>query len=90
MATKKTTTPVKNASVSSREDFAFGKENYILMLAGIAVIILGFVLMAGGGSEDPNVFDPSIFSARRIIVAPVVVLIGFIIEVYAIVKKSKE
>ena len=71
-------------------DFAFGKENYMWMLIGIACIFIGFVLMSGGGSKDPNVFNPDIFSPRRITVAPVVVLIGFVIEIYAILKKTKE
>ncbi|MCX6290650.1 MAG: DUF3098 domain-containing protein [Bacteroidetes bacterium] len=72
------------------QDFAFGKENYIIMLVGIAVIILGFACMSGGPSKDPNVFDPDIFSFRRITLAPILVILGFIIEVYAVLKKSKE
>ncbi|HPD53684.1 MAG: DUF3098 domain-containing protein [Bacteroidota bacterium] len=71
-------------------DFPFGRENYVLMLIGIVVIFIGFALMAGGGSDDPAVWNPEIFSARRITVAPIVVMIGFVIEVVAIVKKSKE
>jgi len=71
-------------------DFAFGKENYMWMLIGIGCIFLGFILMSGGGSKDPNVFNPDIFSFRRITLAPVVVLIGFVIEFYAILKKTKE
>ena len=71
-------------------DFPFGRENYILMLTGIALIFIGFVLMSGGGSEDPNVFDPSIFSARRITVAPILVMAGFVVEVFAIIKKPKD
>jgi hypothetical protein len=71
-------------------DFAFGRENYIWMLIGIACIFVGFILMSGGGSKDPNVFNPDIFSFRRITLAPVVVLIGFVIEIYAILKKTKE
>ena len=65
------------------------------MLIGLAFIAIGFILMAGGGSDDPNVFDESIFSWRRIRLAPTLVLIGFAIEVYAILlnpnkeKKSK-
>ena len=54
------------------------------MLIGLACIALGFILMSGGGSDDPNVFDPSIFSWRRIRLAPTLVLIGFAIEVYAV------
>ena len=79
---KKETKPV--------QDFAFGKENYILMLVGIGLIFLGFILMSGGGSEDPKVFNPDIFSFRRITLAPVVVLAGFVVEIYAILKKPKE
>lgn len=71
-------------------DFPFGRENYVLLLIGIVVIFIGFALMAGGGSDDPAVWNPEIFSARRITVAPIVVMIGFVIEVVAIVKKSKE
>ncbi|MCX6275650.1 MAG: DUF3098 domain-containing protein [Bacteroidetes bacterium] len=71
-------------------DFAFGRENYMWMLIGIACIFVGFILMSGGGSKDPNVFNPDIFSFRRITLAPVVVLIGFVIEIYAILKKTKE
>ena len=81
MAKKETKAPV---------DFPFGKENYTLMLIGMAVIFIGFALMSGGGSDDPAVWDPSIFSARRITVAPILVIAGFIIEVFAITKKSKE
>lgn len=62
----------------------FGKKNYIFMLIGMAIIALGFILMSGGGSDDPNVFDPSVFSFRRIHLAPTLVLLGFAVEVYAI------
>ena len=65
-------------------NFIFGKRNYRFMLIGFGVIALGFILMAGGGSDDPNVFNPDIFSIRRIRIAPTVVLIGFAIEAYAI------
>ena len=71
-------------------DFAFGRENYMWMLIGIACILAGFILMSGGGSKDPNVFNPDIFSFRRITLAPIVVFIGFLIEIYAILKKTKE
>jgi len=65
-------------------NFIFGKRNYQFMLIGLGVIALGFILMAGGGSDDPDVFNPDIFSIRRIRIAPTVVLIGFAIEAYAI------
>lgn len=69
--------------------FALAKENYILLAIGFAIIILGFVLMIGGRSEDPAVFNEEIFSFRRITLAPIVVLFGFIFEIYAIMKKPK-
>lgn len=73
------------------KEFAFGKENYVIMLIGLAFIIVGFLLMVGGGSDDPNVFNgEELFSFRRITLAPILVIIGFIIEIYAIVKKSKD
>lgn len=71
-------------------DFPFGKENYMLMLTGIAVIFIGFFLMTGGGSDDPSVWNPEIFNFRRITLAPLLVVIGFVIEVFAIIKKSKD
>jgi membrane-bound ClpP family serine protease len=70
--------------------FALAKENYRLLLIGFVIIIIGFLLMLGGGSDDPNVFDESIFSFRRITLAPLVVLFGFAFEIYAIMKKPKE
>ena len=68
----------------ARSEFLFGKKNYKFMLIGLGCIALGFILMAGGGSDDPNVFNPEIFSWRRIRLAPTLVLIGFAIEIYAI------
>ncbi len=73
-----------NKNIPHKPDFVFGKKNYIAMAIGIAVIALGFILMAGGGSDDPNVFNPDIYNFRRIRLAPTIVLIGFGIEVYAI------
>lgn len=71
------------------EGFALGKENLKLMLIGLAIIIVGFILMTGGKSSDPSVFNPEIFSFRRITLAPMVVLFGFLFEIYAIMKKPK-
>ena len=68
----------------ARSEFVFGKKNYKFMLVGLGCIALGFILMAGGGSDNPNVFNPEIFSWRRIRLAPTLVLIGFAIEIYAI------
>ncbi len=69
--------------------FALGKENYKLMAIGFAIIVIGFILMAGGGSDDPNVFNHDIFSFRRITLAPIILLFGFAFEIYAIMKKPK-
>ncbi|MBZ9627243.1 DUF3098 domain-containing protein [Psychroflexus sp. CAK57W] len=79
----------RKKEAKASEKFIFEKENYKFMLIGLGVIALGFILMAGGGSDDPNVFNPEIFSWRRIRLAPTVVLIGFAIEVYAILLKPK-
>lgn len=70
--------------------FALGKENYRLMAIGFGIIVVGFILMIGGGSDDPNVFNPEIFSFRRITLAPLLLLFGFLFEVYAIMKKPKD
>lgn len=68
----------------NNNDFLFGKKNFTFMLIGLAVIALGFILMAGGGSENPNVFNPEIYNFQRIRLAPTLILIGFGIEIYAI------
>jgi hypothetical protein len=79
--------PVKQAG--SSDDMAFVKQNYVLMIIGIVLIVAGYMLMSGGKSNDPNVFNgDEIFSFRRITLAPIIVLIGYAIEVYAIVKKA--
>ena len=68
----------------------FGKENYRWMLIGVIAILLGLMLMIGGKSKDPNVFDPSqVYSFRRITVAPILILIGLALEIVAIFKKPK-
>ena len=68
----------------------FGKENYTWMLVGIVLVVLGLILMAGGKSKDPNIFNANeVYSFRRITLAPVLILIGLGIEIYAIFKKSK-
>jgi hypothetical protein len=73
-----------------RTGFALGRENYKLMAIGFAVIIVGFILMAGGRSDDPRVFSEDIFSFRRVTLAPLIVLAGFIFEIYAIMKRPRE
>ena len=71
-----------------KKEFLFEKTNYIILLIGIAVIALGFLLMSGGGSDDPAVFSEAIFDFRRIRLVPTTVLIGFGITIYAILKNS--
>jgi fumarate reductase subunit D len=68
-------------------NFALGRENYKLLAIGFAIIVLGFLLMLGGRSDDPNQFSEKIFSFRRITLAPIVVLAGFIFEIWAIMKR---
>jgi hypothetical protein len=67
----------------------FSKKNYYVLLAGIACIAIGYLLMMGGGSEDPNVFNPEIFSFRRITLAPMVCLLGFVLIIVAIMWRPK-
>ena len=74
----------------TKSEFLFGKKNYTIMLIGIAFIALGFILMAGGGSDNPEVFNEEIYNFRRIRLAPTLVLIGLGIEIYAILVKSKK
>jgi hypothetical protein len=73
-----------------RLNFALGPENYKLLAIGFAIIVAGFILMLGGKSDDPTKFSEDIFSFRRITLAPVVVLAGFIFEIWAIMKRPKE
>jgi hypothetical protein len=68
----------------------FGKINYILMGVGIIILALGYILLAGGGSDDPNVFNPAMFDAQRLVWAPILIVLGFIVEIIAIMYKSKK
>jgi Protein of unknown function (DUF3098) len=89
-ATVGTAAALKKETKKGVVDFAFGRENYVLMLIGIGLIVLGFILMSGGGAGNPAEWNPDIFSFRRITLAPVLVILGFVVEVIAIVKKSKD
>ncbi|MGV6845776.1 MAG: DUF3098 domain-containing protein [Lutibacter sp.] len=80
----------KKIAQKPKAQFLFGRKNYMLMLIGIAVIALGFILMAGGKSANPNVFNAEIYNFQRIRLAPTLVLIGLGIEVFAIFAKSKK
>lgn len=80
---------MKENNQNIKSEFLFGKKNYLIMLIGLAFIGIGFILMAGGGSDDPQVFNEAIYNFQRIRLAPTLVLIGFAIEIYAIMVKSK-
>jgi fumarate reductase subunit D len=70
--------------------FAIGKENYRIMIAGVVILVIGMLLMIGGGSDDPNKFSgDELFSFRRITLAPVVILVGFVVVMVAIIRKPK-
>lgn len=71
-------------------NFTFGKKNYQLLIAGVIVMAIGFVLMSGGGSDDPNVFSDAIFNTQRLTIAPILILTGLVVEIFAIFYKPKE
>ena len=75
--------------MNKKNKILFGKRNYRFMILGLFFIAIGFILMSGGGSDDPNIFNEEIYSFRRIRLAPILVVTGFIIEVYAILTKSE-
>lgn len=80
----------KKTAVSKQYQTLFGKENYRWMLVGIIIMALGLILMAGGKSKDPNVFDPKeVYSFTRITLAPILILAGLALEIFAIFKKNK-
>jgi len=80
----------KHGYIGEKLDFAFGKENYILMFIGFVVLFIGYLLMTGGGSKDPDVFNYDMFNIRRMVIAPLVLLLGFAIEFVAIMKLTKD
>ncbi len=71
-------------------ELSFGLINYILMGAGLLLLALGYIFLAGGGSDDPNVFNPAMFDARRLYVAPILIVLGFVVEIVAIMYKGKK
>ena len=75
--------------IANNSNFAFGRDNYMVILLGVGVLVIGYLLMVGGGSDTPDKFNPEIFSTRRITVAPVTLLIGFGIVLYGIMKKPR-
>jgi len=81
---------MKQKKQDNKGQFLFGKKNYSFMLIGLGFIVVGFILMAGGGSDNPAIFNEEIYNFRRIRLAPTLVLIGLAIEIYAIMVKSKK
>lgn len=76
---------------SKKPGFAFGKENYKILIVGVIIVVIGYCLMVGGGSEDPTKFDANeIFSSRRITLSPIVILAGFVVVLFGIMKKAKD
>lgn len=75
--------------VEDKDVFVFGKENYKFLLIGLGLILLGFILMIGGGSDSPDEFNEGIFNFQRLTLAPILILAGFGVEIYAIMKRNK-
>lgn len=90
---KKTTAPqaaqTRREAQAAPANFVFGRENYIIMIAGVVLLIIGYLLMVGGGSDTPETFNPEIFSTQRITIAPVTLLIGFGVVLFGIMKKPR-
>jgi len=81
---------IETRNMEKKNNVLFEKSNLTWMLVGAVIIVLGFLLMAGGKNDDPNVFDESqVYSTTRITIAPILIVIGLLVEVYAIMKKSK-
>ena len=80
---------MKNKKPFNKE-LLFAKKNYLISCIGIIFIIIGYVMMSGGGSDDPNIFNYEIYNFRRIKVAPLLVIIGLAIQVYAILNSDKK
>ena len=82
---------IKNTEDTKREfAFVFNKINYIIMIAGIVLLALGYILLAGGGSDDPNVFNPEMFNGRRLYLAPILIILGLLVEIVAIMYRGKD
>ena len=83
----------KNKNLKNEQEevkMPFGRDNYIWVIIGLAFLLIGFILMIGGGSDNPDVFNEAIFSFRRLTLAPILVLIGFGIQINAIMKRPKK
>ena len=89
MAQKTITNKKQPIESGKQKAFAIDKQNYKYLAIGFGIIVLGLILMLGGGSKDPNEFNYAMFSFTRITLAPILILVGFVVEIYAIMKKPK-
>ena len=80
---------VKKSTEEANRGFALGTKNYIALAIGFVILVIGYALMVGGGSDDPNVFNEEIFNFRRITLAPIVLIIGFAVEIFAIMWRPR-
>ncbi len=81
---------LKTNEENNQFSFVFDKINYIIMIAGIVLLALGYIFLTGGGSDDPNVFNEAMFDGRRLYLAPILIILGLITEIVAIMYKGKE
>ncbi len=81
--------PLKPVEQKPKMQFAFGRKNYMILLGGLFLIIIGFILLSGGGTKDPNQFSYELFSTQRMVTAPIILLIGYITVAVAIMYKEK-
>lgn len=79
----------ENKNEGRKVEFAFGLLNYIIMGIGLVMLFIGYVLLTGGGSDDPNVFNAEMFNARRMYVAPILIVLGLVVEIVAIMVSPK-
>ena len=86
----KTTKPTANNISDEKQFFVFGPMNYILLGVGIVLLGLGYILLSGGGSDDPNTFNTAMFDTRRLVVAPIMIVAGLVVEICAIMFRSKK
>ncbi len=80
----------KTGNSNSADGLAFTKQNYLLLAGSAVLVLIGFILMSGGGSEDPDVFSDAIFDFQRLTLAPTMVIVGYSVGIYAIMKKPKQ
>lgn len=91
-AVKTNNSAVKNEAAANEQSYAiaFGPLNYILLGVGVLLLGIGYILLAGGGSDDPTVFNPAMFDSRRLVVAPILIVLGLVVEILAIMLRPKE